>query len=86
MLIVSQDKKRFWNSEKFEEVRILKTRFGEITIRAEGYNDHELGIYETEERAKEVLTEILERIYNWENLKVGQPSGVCDYIYNMPKE
>ena len=34
----------------------------------------------------EVLEEISERLENWENLKVGQPTGICSYRYIMPKE
>ncbi len=45
-----------------------------------------LGKYDTEERAKEVLSEIMERYTNWNNLVYGQPSGECSPKYEMPKE
>ena len=45
-----------------------------------------LGQYKTEERAKEVLHEIIDRYTNWENLKAGQPDGICSPKYEMPKE
>ena len=45
-----------------------------------------LGKYATEERAKEVLEEIIERYTNWNNLVYGQPTGECSPKYEMPKE
>lgn len=45
-----------------------------------------LGKYATEERAKEVLNEIIERYTNWNNLVYGQPTGECSPKYEMPKE
>lgn len=45
-----------------------------------------MGIYKTEERAKEVLGEIVESYTNWNNLVYGQPTGVCSPKYEMPKE
>ncbi len=45
-----------------------------------------LGKYATEERAKEVLEEIIERYTNWNNLVCGQPTGECSPKYEMPKE
>ena len=45
-----------------------------------------LGKYATEERAKEVLQEIIERYTNWNNLVYGQPTGECRPKYEMPKE
>ena len=45
-----------------------------------------LGKYDTEERAKEVLSEIMERYTNWNNLVYGQPTGECSPKYEMPKE
>ena len=45
-----------------------------------------LGKYKTEERAKEVLNEIIERYTNWNNLVYGQPTGECSPKYEMPKE
>lgn len=45
-----------------------------------------LGKYATEERAKEVLQEIIERYTNWNNLVYGQPTGERRPKYEMPKE
>ena len=40
----------------------------------------------TEERAKEVLQEIVNTIESWEDLKTGQPHGMPSFKYEMPKE
>ena len=45
-----------------------------------------LGKYETDERAEEVFRELMERYRSWENLKYGQPSGICEPVYYMPEE
>lgn len=87
MIIVSQDK----NIIKFDNLIEIYKTFGDekaVKIEAEKINDGyiNLGEYVTEERANEVLEEISERLENWENLKVGQPTGVCSYRYIMPKE
>lgn len=51
------------------------------------YQDYyDIGEYLTEEKALEVFQQLLERISNWENLKIGQPIGICNPIYQMPKE
>lgn len=97
MLIVSQDKEevintdnvfRFyvdeWNSEQSASepdcwcVRVEKATDNMICVF--------LGEYKTKERAKQVIQEIIRHMKNWENLKAGQPSGICSYIYSMPEE
>lgn len=45
-----------------------------------------LGKYATEERAKEVLQEIIERYTNWNNFVCGQPTGFCSPKYEMPEK
>lgn len=45
-----------------------------------------LGKYATDERAEEVFRELMERYRSWENLKYGQPSGICEPVYYMPEE
>ena len=86
MIIVSQDKKRIINFKNITDINIefihsdyeLRVSFiGEC----ESFN---IGNYEEEERAKEVLQEIVTRYKNWANMKVGQPSGVCLPVYEMP--
>ena len=85
MLILSQDKKSIYNFDNIKSIDIVKNG---IYITDDILMDEgaEIGEYATEERANEVLQEISERLENWENLKAGQPTGVCSYRYIMPKE
>ena len=83
MIIVSQDKSEIINFDKVQNIYV-SGRF--ISLYFELNNNEVIGTYETEERAKEVLQEIIERLENWENLKAGQPTGICSPKYEMPKE
>lgn len=83
MIIVSQDKSEIINFDKVQNIYV-SGRF--ISLNFELNNNEVIGTYETEERAKEVLQEIIERLENWENLKAGQPTGICSPKYEMPKE
>lgn len=83
MIIVNQDKTEIINFNKVENIYV-SGRYISIYF---GLNNNEvIGRYSTEERAKEVLQEIIERLENWENLKAGQPTGICSPKYEMPKE
>ena len=91
MIIVSQSKNAIYNfdntncifiRESEEECSII---LFDNTYCLEGDGDC-IGIYKTGERAKEVLEEIITRYKNWENLKAGQPTGLCSPAYEMPKE
>ncbi len=89
MIIVSQDKEKIVNLDNLTQVYI--TQDEEETayfIRYETVDSlyDDLGKYETEERAKEVLKEIITRYENWENMKMGQPSGICSPVYEMPED
>lgn len=89
MIIVSQDKTEIINFENLTEIYINRNDEEEYYyLRSESvcglYED--LGKYSTEERAKEVLQEIITRHKNWENMKVGQPSGLCLPVYEMPED
>ncbi len=75
MIIVSQDKTKI--TEKLELSAIENEIYFERGV---------LGTYQTKERAREVLSEIIERYTNWNNLVYGQPSGECSPKYEMPKE
>lgn len=84
MLIVSQDKK-----STVENLNLGIRSAGEYNQNYTIYNTEigeDLGEYATEKRAKEVLQEIITRHKNWENMKVGQPSGMCLPVYEMPEE
>lgn len=85
MIIVSQDKETIIN---FDKVTEIAQEDGEIGVSNDLYSDNfqVIGIYETEERAKEIIQEIAQRYNNWENLKVGQPIGICSPRYVMPED
>ena len=89
MIIVSQDKTKIVNFDNL--IQIYITQDEEETanfIRYESVDSlyDDLGVYKTEERAKEVLQEIITRHGNWENMKRGQPSGICSPVYEVPKD
>lgn len=89
MIIVSQDKTKIVNFDNL--IQIYITQDEEETanfIRYESVDSlyEDLAEYKTEERAKEVLQEIITRHGNWENMKMGQPSGICSPVYEMPKD
>ena len=89
MIIIEQDGTYFVNFKNIEQITMAVDREEtEYAIIAETLNDDEvvLGTYATEERAKEVLQEIIERYTNWNNLVYGQPTGICSPKYEMPKE
>nr|DAS27234.1 MAG TPA: hypothetical protein [Caudoviricetes sp.] len=93
MIIVSQDKCTIVNLDNIKTIELdRETDFKSIIIFRET-NEVETGVcgllighYTTRERAKEVLQEIITRHGNWENMKVGQPSGICLPVYEMPKD
>lgn len=97
MIIVSQDKMEIFNFDEMFRLYVdnwsneeFATEPNCFCIKAEKSSDNMicafLGEYETEERAKEVLQEIITRHGNWENMKVGQPSGICLPVYEMPED
>lgn len=89
MIIVEQDGTYFVNLKNTGQITMAVDREKtEYAIIAETLNDNDvvLGIYATEERAKEVLQEIIERYTNWNNLVYRQPTGICSPKYVMPKE
>ena len=90
MIIVSQDKTEIVNFDNLTQVYITHCEEDNTGyfIRFETVDSlyEDLGEYATEERAKEVLQEIIERYTNWNNLVYGQPTGECSPKYEMPKE
>ena len=89
MIIVSQDKEKIVNFDNLTQLYITQDEeetayFIKYETVDSLYDD--LGKYETEERAKEVLQEITTRHGNWENMKMGQPSGICLPVYEMPED
>lgn len=90
MIIVNQDEKLTANFDKVEYIWIsnpVEDDDDTFKIVAESQSSNMLiGKYKTEERAKEVLQEIITRYGNWENIKVGQPQGICEPVYYMPED
>lgn len=86
MIIVSQDKETIINFENITRISIMPPAEEgyKYSIAINGCLD--LGYYKTKERAKEVLQEIITRHGNWENMKVGQPRGICLPVYEMPED
>ena len=86
MIIVSQNKEMIINFESITRISIIPPlEMGyKYSIAINGCLD--LGYYKTKEIAKEVLQEIITRYGNWENMKVGQPSGICLPVYEMPED
>lgn len=92
MIIVSQDKKRTTESmELFIDMIIGDNEPVVYGIYADKSNSYlNLGIYKTEERAKEILQEIV-GLYRRCQQVIGERGGVANYIYppkvyEMPKE
>lgn len=90
MIIVGQEKKRIVNFDNLTQVYITHCEEDNTGyfIRFETVDSlyEDLGEYATEERAKEVLQEIIERYTNWNNLVCGQPTGFCSPKYEMPEK
>ena len=89
MIIVSQDKKRMFNFENLVEIRVFVHNNYPLKDNVKGYDLQGvtqngkyiiLGIYATEERAKEVLQEIISKykttLYN---------SKTNETVVNVPK-
>lgn len=86
MVIVSQNKKISTKSLELSIEDMANENAKKIMVEGNCGKLYFLGKYATEERAKEVLQEIITRYKNWENMKAGQPSGLCLPVYEMPKE
>ena len=91
MIIVSQDKVANINYNNIEAIYMLK-KDDKIEINVRGNYDYTIGKYKTEERAKEVLQEIIKTYVLTEQYKVEDErtriklmmEGVL--LYEMPKE
>lgn len=82
MIIVSQDKDM---AVKFSRCNGILQEENEVVAMLEG-QEWVIGIYKTEQRAKEVFQHLITRYSNWENMQVGQPSGICEPVYYMPED
>ena len=81
MIIVSQDKKEIVNFDNIENIWINTESEGRFTIEATADTNSTLGYYESEERAKEVLQEII-TAYTGDGI-VESEGYVC---YEMPEK
>lgn len=93
MIIVSQDKTELINFNNIVRLSADVNANGEFLIEAHNFcDDFEtvIGIYKSEERAKEVLHEIV-GLYRRCQQVIGERGGVANFIYppkvyEMPKE
>lgn len=87
MVIVSQDKERTTESmELFIDVIIRDNEPIVYGIYAEQFKQYlNLGIYNTKERAKEILQEIISK-YRQYNLDNNKAVTMIPKVYEMPKE
>lgn len=87
MIIVSQDRDEIVNFNKVESIWICSDEEGRFTIEATAHTNATLGTYDTEERAKEVLQEIISKykttLYN---SKTNETVVNIPKVYEMPKE
>ena len=80
MLIISQDKSEIINFDKVQNIYV-SGRF--ISLNFELNNNEVIGTYETEERAKEVLEEIVKTYMDcniWSSYEV----SIMNKVYEMP--
>lgn len=88
MIIVSQDKKSIYNFDNAKSIDILENEIY-ITDNILADEGTLIGVYETEERAQEVLEEIIKNIQHKSFVEMdtnGITSEVTGGIYRMPKE
>lgn len=93
MIIVSQDKNEILNFNNIMNIQVTNCEedgylisAGFIVGRDDNYRD--LGYYKTEERAKEVLQEITEKICEGSNIQMNIEGINCEVskqIYYMPE-
>ena len=90
MIIVSQDKEEIVNFDNVESIWINVDGEGSFTVEATVNTNTTLGYYKTEERAKEVLAEIVQKYSSYLQLTGGPAimQGQMDIqpnIFNIPK-
>lgn len=91
MIIVSQDKMKIFNFDKIKNIwiddNVLDKTYTEFEICAD---EETLGFYTTEERAKEVLQEIVKKYSMYLQLNGGPAilkgtSDIAPMVFNIPK-
>ena len=87
MIIVSQRKDELVNFDRIESIWICADEEGRFTIEATADTNSTLGTYSTEEKAKEVLQEIVSKykatLYN---SKTNETVVNIPKVYEMPKK
>ena len=96
MIIFSQDKTEIVNFENIESIWICPDEEGRFTIEATANVNSTLGYYKTEERAKEVLQEIINKTEDlslanlMDNLQIAihdeNFGGALSNTYYMPED
>ena len=92
MIIVSQDKKVITNFNNTLGMQIethLSNGDGEKDYEVKVITEKRIctiGTYDTEERAKKVLQEIIRTCTCWENFKYGIAEGIGTPKYEMPED
>lgn len=88
MIIVSQEKDEIVNFDKIESIWISTDGEGRFTIEATADTNSTLGRYETEERAKEVLQEIINAYRDYRTAECDGYTNILSKtaVYEMPKE
>lgn len=87
MIIVSQSKTAHINYDNIEATYLLK-KDDKIQINMRGNYDYTIGEYETMERAKEVLQEIIRSYRKYRTAECDGPTKVLQEttVYEMPED
>ena len=87
MIIVSQDKTQIFNFDNINYLQMGKNLDNDfaVEINYSGCNYNVIARYKTEERAKEVLQEIVNK-YRQFNLDNNKTVTLTPKVYEMPKE
>lgn len=87
MIIVSQGKTAHINYDNIEVTYLLK-KDDKIQINMRGNYDYTIGEYETMERAKEVLQEIIKSYRKYRTAECDGPAKVLQEttVYEMPED
>lgn len=90
MLILSQDKEHIYNFKNLEEIYMPYVLYGasnwDIKITTLRGDDYVIGYYKTEERAKEVLQEIIETYKENGTVKIDNVQVENKVVYEMPEK
>ena len=88
MIIVSQGKDELVNFDRIESIWIGADEDGRVTIEATADTNSILGTYSTEERAKEVLKEIIEAYRDYRTAECDGYTNVLQEtaVFEMPEE